>query len=412
MQILSPSNYLSPEGNGSTPRARHGSDTLSRSYIDRLGTQHRSHDVHDWSSQSPVNQIGSTLNPADPLRESPSQKSGDTSTFETSMSGSRHHPQTPQQEMANQSANIGLDWLPQSTMGHTDFHDPFQMWLFPSLGDLDQSPDFLETYNTGATPNFTAQESKPAVEERHQEPQNGTTSINTVPRERFARVQRCWAPRPHRLHRMMPNLWREITTSSEDNLFAIDSNLASHSRSGTSWGLDAACRFRLKESFRTPAPSTVHTPRMSAIDPHLSSNASDIGDFPPAEILDIALGLFFRHFHPTLPFIHVPDFCVKSTPPPLLFAVCLIGLSILGTTGATRFVSRMFSPLLERVTQELASCTSGTAGSVQQLTCFATALLTLNLAAMTWGQRFLGSKPNAVRLADGDGTAERLVLRH
>ena len=383
MQILSPSNYLSPEGNGSTPRARHGSDTLSRSYIDRLGTQHRSHDVHDWSSQSPVNQIGSTLNPADPLRESPSQKSGDTSTFETSMSGSRHHPQTPQQEMANQSANIGLDWLPQSTMGHTDFHDPFQMWLFPSLGDLDQSPDFLETYNTGATPNFTAQESKPAVEERHQEPQNGTTSINTVPRERFARVQRCWAPRPHRLHRMMPNLWREITTSSEDNLFAIDSNLASHSRSGTSWGLDAACRFRLKESFRTPAPSTVHTPRMSAIDPHLSSNASDIGDFPPAEILDIALGLFFRHFHPTLPFIHVPDFCVKSTPPPLLFAVCLIGLSILGTTGATRFVSRMFSPLLERVTQELASCTSGTAGSVQQLTCFATALLTLNLAAMT-----------------------------
>ena len=383
MQILSPKGYSSPQGDSSTHRAPHGSVDLPRSYVDRTGTQSCAHDIHDWSSQSPMNQMNSGLNPANPLRRSPSQRSGDASTLDTSMSGSHHPPQTPRQDMMNQPTSNGLDWLPQAAMGHADFQDPFQMWLFPSLDDLDQSPDFLQTYNTGTTPNFAAQESKATTEERHPEPQNGTSSINTVPRERFARVQRCWAPRPHRLHRLMPNLWREITTSSDDNLFAIDSDLASHSRSGTSWGLDAGCRFRLKDSFRTPAPSTAHTPRMSAIDPQLSLNVSDSGDFPPAEILDIALGLFFRHFHPTMPFIHVPDFCVKSTPPPFLFGVCLIGLSILGTTGATRFVSRMFSPLLERVTQELASCTSGTAGSAQQLICFATALLTLNLAAMT-----------------------------
>ena len=382
MQILSPSNYLSPQGNGTGSGARHGSFDLPRSYLERPGSQHRSHDIHDWSSQSPVNQMGSSVNP-NPHRQSPSQKSGDTSTFDTSMSGSHPPPHTPQTELPNQSGSNALDWLPQSNMGHGDFHDPFQMWLFPSLGDLDQSPDFLQTYNTGATPNFAAQESKVAVEDRQPEPQNGTNSINTVPRERFARVQRCWAPRPHRLHRIMPTLWREIMTYSTDNLFALDSNTATHSRSGTNWGLDAACRFRLKDAFRIPAPSTAHTPRMSAIDPLISSNNGDATDFPPAEILDIALGLFFRHFHPTMPFIHVPTFCVKSTPPPLLFAVCLIGLSILGTTGATRFVSGMFSPLLERVTLEMASCTSGTASSVQQLTCFGTALLTLNLAAMT-----------------------------
>lgn len=43
----------------------------------------------------------------------------------------------------------------------------------------------------------------------------------------------------------------------------------------------------------------------------------------------------------------------------------------------------MFTPLLERVSFEIASCTSGAANGVQQLTYLATALLTLHLAAMT-----------------------------
>ena len=332
-----------------------------------------------WDAQSPDQQVPNAMNNH---HQSLSSKNGDGSIFETTMSSSSQPPQTA-------SSNINplhlegnpLDWLPQDSIGQTDFQDPFQMWLFPSLGDLD-SLDFLQTYNTGATPNFEASEPNITSEGRPSDPGDRSDSINKVPRERFARVQKCWAPRPKRLHRMMPNLWQEILSSPHDNLFGTDSNTADHSRSSSNWGLDSACRFRLKETFRLPATSAIHTPRIGAIDPLITSNI-DATDFPPAEILDIALGLFFRRFHPTIPFIHIPTFCVKSTTSSLLFVICLVGLSILGTTGATRFVSRMFSPLLERVSTELASCTSGAAASTQQMTLFGTALLTLMLATLT-----------------------------
>lgn len=97
------------------------------------------------------------------------------------------------------------------------------------------------------------------------------------------------------------------------------------------------------------APPALHTFRSESYGDTASSSgeagASPGGDgiqFPPAEILDIALEMYLYYFHPTLPIIHIPTFSAKNAPRPLLLAMCLIGLSILGTAGASKFVSRTF----------------------------------------------------------------------
>lgn len=387
MQLLSSNNDFAThqQSANNNSHARHSSVGMPSSYIDPRPNQHRQDHIAipvDWeSSQSPVNQISRTANPSNPPLQSPSHPTADVSAYGTTLSSSNHQAPTPQTDLsATNFGNNGMDWLPSNAMGSTDFHDPFQMWLFPTLGDLDASPDFLQTYGAGATPGFSVSDMK-TMQDGQQE---RTKNISKVPRERFSRVQKCWSSRPHRLHRLMPSLWKDIISHHFDNLFSDEHGLPSQSKAGTNWGLDADCRFRLRNAFRTPAPSVHHSPRIQStatLEPLMKQEESSI--FPPAEVLDIAMGLFFRRFHPTVPFIHVSTFSVNSTPPPLLFVVCLIGLSILGTTGATRFVSRMFPSFLQRVSNDLALCTSGSASPTQQLAYLATALLTLHLAAMT-----------------------------
>lgn len=314
-------------------------------------------------------------------KQSPSQNSGEASTFEASVPTPGNPGQTPRSEMApNQFADGHIEWLPQSDHANqSNFHDPFQMWLFPSLGDLEQSPDFLQTYGLGDLQHQYLDQ-KDVTNGRTLDPVDRTKTIAKVPRERFSRVQRCWGPRPGRNHRIMPVLWKEVASSPMDNLFSETPFAADDFRTASNWGLDTDCRVRLRDTFHTPAPSTFHSPRMQAVvDPALQVNE----EFPPAEILDIALGLFFRRFHPTVPFIHVATFSVRNTPTPMLFAICLIGLSILGTTGATRFVSRMFPSFLQRVCNDLSACAGCSAPPTQQLVVFATALLTLNLSVVT-----------------------------
>ena len=282
------------------------------------------------------------------------------------------------QNLSVQFADSHVEWLPQ-TDDSSNFHDPFQMWLFPSLGDLDQSPDFLQTYGLPDAQLYS--DAKDVVNGRPYDPVDRTKNIAKVPRERFSRVQRCWNPRPGRVHRIMPVLWREVASSPMDNLFS-ESPVADDYRTTTNWGLDVDCRIRLRDNFRTPANSRYHSPKLQpVVDPALAQQPD--GEFPPAEILDIALGLFFRRFHPTVPFIHVATFSVRNTPSPMLFAICLIGLSILGTTGATRFVSKMFPSFLQRVCSELSAAGGCSASPTQQMVLFATGLLTLNLSVIT-----------------------------
>jgi hypothetical protein len=281
-----------------------------------------------------------------------------------------------------------IEWLPptdhHSSSGQNNLHDPFQMWLFPSLGDLEQSPDFLQTYGLPTDPSFSQPypDTNDLTDGRMYDTADRTKTIAKVPRERFARIERCWNPRPGRVYRIMPVLWKEVASLHADNLFSESPLTADDFGTTSSWGLDAECRVRLRDAFRTPAPSVYHSPRLqSVLDPVLSAERNE--EFPPAEILDIALGLFFRRFHPTVPFVHVATFSARNTPSPMLFAMCLVGLSILGTTGATRFVSRMFPSFLQRVCHDLAGCAAGSVSPAQQLVVFATGLLTLNLSVIT-----------------------------
>ncbi|KAK5053951.1 hypothetical protein LTR84_001913 [Exophiala bonariae] len=394
MQILSPSNYLPPPGNdpAHVPNRTSSLDVTGHSFLDGATNQpHHALNLQlsnaTWNVTSPLNTMSNKPSGPSHQKPSPSQISGEASTFDNSVTTPGNPVQTPRSEMGpNQFMdNTNIDWLPQApdATDHNNFHDPFQMWLFPSLGDLDQSPDFLQAYGLQ---DHQPQFQDPKDSSRANEAADRTRNIAKVPRERFSRVQRCWNPRPGRVYRIMTVLWKDVASLPMDNLFSESPNGVDDFRTTSNWGLDTECRIRLRDQFRTPAPSVFHSPRIQPmLDPVLSAaqaaTASD--EFPPAEILDIALGLFFRRFHPTVPFIHVATFSVRNTPSPMLFAICLIGLSILGTTGATRFVGKMFPSFLQRVSSDVAACTRGSTPTSQQLVVFGTALLTLNLSVIT-----------------------------
>ncbi|KIW46447.1 uncharacterized protein PV06_02119 [Exophiala oligosperma] len=389
MQILSPPNYHPPQGNETTQQPPRHSLDLSTPFLDSTTTPsnplHMGMSSTSWTIPSPINTMNKMPQPPQPQKQSPSQNSGgNASTFETSVTTPGGNPaQTPRSEMApNHFADSHMEWLPPSDPNQNNFHDPFQMWLFPSLGDLDQSPDFLQTYGlTDPTQQFA--DPKDLTNGRAYENADRLKTIDKVPRERFSRVQRCWGPRPGRVHRIMPILWKEVAALRLDNLFSESPTTAEDFRTTSNWGLDIDCRVRLRDAFRTPAPSVYHSPKLQpVVDPSLQLQQGN-EEFPPAEILDIALGLFFRRFHPTVPFIHMATFSVRTTPSPMLFAMCLIGLSILGTTGATKFVAKMFPSFLQRVCNDLSACAATSASPTQQLVVFATALLTLNLSVVT-----------------------------
>ncbi|KAI1629828.1 hypothetical protein EDD37DRAFT_70158 [Exophiala viscosa] len=386
MQILSPSNYLPPSNDTTTPQPTRHSLDMSNPFVDPLSTTNQSPSLNVQLSNTnwaipPLNTTNKPAQPSQPQKQSPSQLSGGNSTFETSVTTPGNAVQTPRSEIApNQFTDNHIEWLPPSDPNQDNFHDPFQMWLFPSLGDLDQSPDFLQTYGLGDAAHQFA-DVKELTNGIILNPPDRTKTIAIVPRERFSRVERCWGPRPGRVHRIMPVLWKEVASSHMDNLFSESPLAPDDFRMTSNWGLDTDCRVRLRDSFRTPAPSVFHSPKLQPVlDPVLSHGNAE---FPPAEILDIALGLFFRRFHPTVPFIHMATFFVRNTPTPMLFAMCLTGLSILGTTGATKFVARMFPSFLQRVSNDLSACAANSAAPTQQMVIFATALLTLNLSVIT-----------------------------
>jgi hypothetical protein len=105
--------------------------------------------------------------------------------------------------------------------------------------------------------------------------------------------------------------------------------------------------------------------------------------FPPTEILDIALEMYQTYFHPTLPIIHVPTFSAKQASRPLLLSMCLIGLSIIGTAGAVKFVTQSFPSLLQLVLSDLRALRSSEDPPQRHMRTIATGLLALSLASTT-----------------------------
>ena len=213
-----------------------------------------------------------------------------------------------------------------------------------------------------------------------------TAKSESIPNERFAKVQRFWLAPSNNTGRLINSLWREVACSDVDNIFTMPMmpfNDQSDPLQGSRYGLDEDCKQRLQATF-SKIPPHFRPSHNNALSPASSGSTLDaLPNFPPAEILDMALDLYFRNFHPLIPLIHVPTFSAKKTPLPLLYVMCLIGMIMLDTRGTTTFVVKNFSFVLGGVTAELAKCSSGVENSLGTISTFATTLLFLNLAAMT-----------------------------
>ncbi len=370
---------------------RHEGGTHLHTLQSQSGSQIESHLIERpfsdvWAIQT---QVDSTVNaslPPQETRTAPPSCPAPSSEVHAQTPKHRPHPETTRSEATLSSHEMDFPWAPERELrASNDLNEFLQNWLLPQDEDTTFHSNLIHTYNGYHSGHQMQQDlAEPEGTSAHLSDDSiRMETIHTVPKERFSRVQRCWEPRPGRVHRLMPNLWEEVVSSSRDNLFSEGTFTEPDPKAGHSWGFDGDCRLRLKEAFHDPSISAYHSPRATP-SPHTSnpSNLRELADFPPTEILDISLGIFFRRFHQVVPFIHIPTFCAQTTPLPLLFIMCLIGLSVLGTSGATAFVSRTFRGFLRRVCEDLASCMAETITASHQLTVFATAMLMLNLVAM------------------------------
>ncbi|GIK02289.1 hypothetical protein Aspvir_006338 [Aspergillus viridinutans] len=265
-------------------------------------------------------------------------------------------------------------------------NDILQFWLEPR-GDTTSNPspiDLMRDASVGLMDDQTSASPR-ARQNGHSVENPSIQSPSNIPSERFAKVQRYWLTPTNNTGRLMNTLWRDVATCPLDNILGVYSGQLFNSPSGLSgdlrYGLDEECRQNLLATFGQARLSTSNdgstAPRMSEA-PFGSPQA-----FPPAEILDMALDLYFRNFQPLIPFIHIPTFSAKKTRSPVLYVMCMIGMIILGTKGTTSFVSKNFNLVLDKITGELAKCAAGSETSVGTVSTFAAAFLFLNLAAMT-----------------------------
>ncbi|KAE8374052.1 hypothetical protein BDV26DRAFT_296387 [Aspergillus bertholletiae] len=268
-------------------------------------------------------------------------------------------------------------------------NESLQLWLNPS--DTTSHPgslDFGLDCNLGpAKENVGTSTTQPP--QQLDGPSTNTSDAKvdaTIPNDRFAKVQNCWLGPSNGTGRLINSIWRDVAYSSIDNIFAthpapLSSDppvLLQKSR----YGLDEGCRRHLHSTF---GYMRLYGQRdcIANAPPAYDSALIALSHFPPAEILDMALDLYFRSFHPLLPFIHLPTFSAKDTSPSVLYVMCLIGMTFLGTQGTVSFISKNFTFVLEKLTAELATCSVDAEGSRNTLSAFAAAVLFLNLAALT-----------------------------
>jgi hypothetical protein len=228
--------------------------------------------------------------------------------------------------------------------------DALQTWLFPLDNDLLGSGN---SHHMSLDNHYDHDAFRHAADNQASPSGSSASIASRIPRERFARVEGCWPSRSRKQTRLMPTLWQSLASSECANILSdvssglVETPISERERRSSRWGLDEECRDMLQGALNNASQPTIL--RSESYGDTASSSgdagASPGGDgiqFPPAEILDIALEMYLYYFHPTLPIIHIPTFSAKNAPRPLLLSMCLIGLSILGTAGASKFVSRTF----------------------------------------------------------------------
>jgi hypothetical protein len=299
------------------------------------------------TSMVPGNGFVSTESQIPPLSTTRDASTGLPSSLEYLADISAHHGRAESDlgAMINDQQYFGWNAATPDQVSHQaglafdpGSKDMLQMWLEPRPdsklnGSLDLMHDShfpLMSDNLILTPE----------QDRH------SVDRDSIPNERFARVQQCWLAPPN-TGRLINTLWRDIAMSTVDNIFSVQlSHLPSEPSvvQGSRCGFDEDCRQRLQAAFGSIAVSPhIQSPTDRIIASVAPTSTLHHSGFPPAEIFDMALDLFFRLFNPLLPFVHQPTFSAKKAQPSLLYVMTLVGMTLLGTKGTTAFVSRNFS---------------------------------------------------------------------
>ncbi|KAA8648555.1 FTFMHR domain-containing protein [Aspergillus tanneri] len=254
-----------------------------------------------------------------------------------------------------------------------------QFWFEPQadVGLHNGSPSLMADSSLGMLGEHV--EASPERPDRASADSLGVKSVEGIMSERFANLQRYWLRPSNHNGRLINNLWGEVANVDLDNIFTLYPVLGVDSTSGilqeSRYGLDEECRQHLLAEFGNVRLDNSH------IHP-VEHGAVALPNFPPAEILDMALDMYFRNFHPIVPFVHLPTFSARNSRASVLYTMCLIGMVMLGTKGTTYFVSKNFSYVLEKLTGELAKCSLGTESAENTMSIFAAVFLFLHLAAM------------------------------
>ncbi|KAF2199958.1 hypothetical protein GQ43DRAFT_96793 [Delitschia confertaspora ATCC 74209] len=274
--------------------------------------------------------------------------------------------------------------------------DALQTWLFPLESDLLTST----SHHMALDHHHFDHDGLRAIHQSDNlaSPSGSSASIaSRIPHERFARVESCWPSRTRKSKRLMPTLWQSLVQSEGTNVLSepprpgqVETPMSERERRSSRWGLDDECRNLLQGALHNSPQAAPLLRSSESYGDTASSNGettqspgSENVVFPPAEILDIALEMYLYYFHPTLPIIHIPTYSAKTAPRPMMLVMCLIGLSILGTAGASKFVQKTFSTVLRIVSNEVQTMSTCNHTPEKQLRIIATALLTLNLASIT-----------------------------
>ncbi|KAK5674331.1 hypothetical protein LTS10_012915 [Elasticomyces elasticus] len=192
-----------------------------------------------------------------------------------------------------------------------------------------------------------------------------------ISNESFEKVQQQWPIRFDNANGPKPSLWHSLWTTHARNLIA-DLTLVPPASA------DPGPRWCLTDETRRRIHSYIVSPLKVVSEAHTAATHIEL---PPNGIWNIGLELFFRHFHPLLPFVHVPTFHPNAAPIPTLVSMCLIGFHILNTKGTNSLLSKIMRVTLSKARKSISEISE--TQPILAINDLANAFLVGSLGAMT-----------------------------
>ena len=342
--------------------------------------------TYDPVRQSYIQQSPAPSGPASFPRPSLGSQLHHTNTFYTNPAAS--HQMNTNVDPALQQAAMNPHSLQDSTMPNTmsngfltdsldtpfDFrgfngnpNDMLTYWLSQADNDIDFP--MIPFPDVPSVP-FEQTPQPATIQEPQARLRSDSGSVSSIPDSRFARVEEVWRDKFAKASHFQ-SIWTDVAKSSHANIFCSDRAVSGASTNDVDsrWGLNNAIRGRLRAEFETPAGTPAASRASSA--QRLPVRSA----FPPTEVLDISLDIYFRRIHPIVPFIHVPTFKAASTSPSLLFTMCILGISTMSQSAGGKFLKKAFLAVRLRALQELVTMVTTSTSIEDKLCTIATAFL-------------------------------------